>query len=91
MPAPYNLLLPLPAPTGKPQDHPHGGAGAEVLQLIGTPWHVTKAGNAIQDEIGQHPPTLLSSRFVHLSKYQKTDAHAGAAWNRGVNLSGQKS
>jgi hypothetical protein len=59
LPSPYNLLLPLPAPTGKPQDYviptmalrrvpgvgtgPNGAAGAEVLQLIGTPWHVTKA------------------------------------------------
>jgi acetoacetate decarboxylase len=56
---PYNLLLPLPPPTGKPQDYtiptmalrrvpgigpgPDGVAGAEVLQLVGTPWHVTKA------------------------------------------------
>jgi len=59
LPAPYNLLLPLPAPTGKPQDYviptmalrrvpgigtgPNGAFGAEVLQLVGTPWHVTKA------------------------------------------------
>ena len=59
LPSPYNLLLPLPAPTGKPQDYliptmalrrvpgvgtgSNGAAGAEVLQLIGTPWHVTKA------------------------------------------------
>jgi hypothetical protein len=56
---PYNLLLPLPPPTGQPQDDvittmalrrfpgigpgPNGAAGAEVLQLVGTPWHVTKA------------------------------------------------
>jgi hypothetical protein len=59
LPPPYNLLLPLPAATGKPQDYvvptmalrrvpgigpgPNGAAGAEVLQLVGTPWHVTKA------------------------------------------------
>jgi hypothetical protein len=58
-PPPYNLLLPLPTPTGQPQDYvittmalrrfpgigpgPNGAAGAEVLQLVGTPWHVTKA------------------------------------------------
>ena len=46
-------------PTGEPQDYvittmalrrfpgigpgPNGAAGAEVLQLVGTPWHVTKA------------------------------------------------
>jgi hypothetical protein len=59
LPPPYNLLLPLPPPTGEPQDYvlmtaalrrfpgvgpgPNGAAGAEVLQLEGTPWHVTKA------------------------------------------------
>jgi len=59
LPSPYNLLLPLPPPTGKPQDYviptmalrrvpgvgtgPDGATGAAVLQLIGTPWHVTKA------------------------------------------------
>ena len=59
LPPPYNLLLPLPPPTGEPQDYvittmalrrfpgigpgPNGAAGAEVLQLVGTPWHVTKA------------------------------------------------
>lgn len=59
LPFPYNLLLPLPPATGKPQDYvlptiglrrfagvgpgPNGVAGAEVLQLVATPWHVTKA------------------------------------------------
>src|SRR6185295_15412043 len=59
LPAPYNLLLPLPPATGEPQDYviptmalrrvpgigsgPNGARGAEVLQLVGTPWHVTKA------------------------------------------------
>jgi len=59
LPSPYNMLLPLPAPTGMPQDYviptmalrrvpgigpgPNGAAGADVLQLVGTPWHVTKA------------------------------------------------
>ena len=59
LPPPYDLLLPLPPPTGKPQDYvlptialrrvpgigagPNGFAGAEVLQLVGTPWHITKA------------------------------------------------
>jgi hypothetical protein len=59
LPSPYNALLPLPAPTGKPQDYvlptmalrrvpgigpgPNGAAGSEVLQLVGTPWHVTRA------------------------------------------------
>jgi hypothetical protein len=59
LPPPYNLLLPLPPATGKPQDlvlktmalrripgigpGPNGVAGAEVLQLVGTPWHFPKA------------------------------------------------
>jgi acetoacetate decarboxylase len=59
LPSPYDLLLPLPPPTGKPQDYvirtmalrrvpgvgpgPDGATGAEVLQLVGTPWHVTQA------------------------------------------------
>jgi acetoacetate decarboxylase len=59
LPAPYNMLLPLPPPTGEPQDFvlatmalrrfpgigpgPDGATGAEVLQLVGTPWRVTKA------------------------------------------------
>jgi arylsulfatase A-like enzyme len=59
LPPPYNMLLPLPPPTGEPQDYvlmtialrhfpgigpgPNGSAGAEVLQLVGTPWHITKA------------------------------------------------
>ena len=59
LPPPYDQLLPLPPPTGEPQDlvlptmalrrvpgigsGPDGAAGAEVLQFVGTPWHVTKA------------------------------------------------
>jgi len=59
LPPPYNMLLPLPPPTGEPQDYvlmtmalryfpgigpgPNGSAGAEVLQLVGTPWRITKA------------------------------------------------
>jgi hypothetical protein len=59
LPFPYSLLLPTPAATGKPQDYilstiglrrfagigpgPDGAAGAAVLQLVSTPWHVTKA------------------------------------------------
>jgi hypothetical protein len=59
LPSPYDLLLPVPPATGEPQDYiittmalrrvpgvgpgPNGAAGAEVLQLVGTPWHVTKA------------------------------------------------
>ncbi len=59
LPVPYNLLLPVPPATGRPQDYtlwtmglrrvpgvgsgPDGADGADVLQLVGTPWHVTKA------------------------------------------------
>lgn len=68
LPPPYNLLLPLPPPTRKPQDYviptmalrrvpgvgpgPNGSAGAEVLQLVGTPWHVTKAEFFAADDAG---------------------------------------
>ncbi len=59
LPPPYDLLLPQPPPTGEPQDYvlrtmalrrvpgigpgPNGAAGAAVVQLVGTPWHVTRA------------------------------------------------
>lgn len=56
LPFPYNLLLPLPAANGKPQDYilptmglrsiPGVGADADksaILQLIGTPWVITEA------------------------------------------------
>ncbi|MET0715734.1 MAG: acetoacetate decarboxylase family protein, partial [Mycetocola sp.] len=59
LPTPYDQLLPLPPPSGQPQDYviptmalrrfpgigagPDGAAGAEVLQLVATPWHITKA------------------------------------------------
>lgn len=59
LPFPYNLLIPTPPATGKPQDFilptmglrripgigpgPNGAAGAEILELIGSPWNVTKA------------------------------------------------
>ena len=59
LPPPYDLLLPQPAPTGEPQDYvlktmalrrvpgigpgPNGATGAQVVQLVGTPWHVTRA------------------------------------------------
>jgi hypothetical protein len=58
LPSPYDLLLPQPPPTGEPQDYvlttmalrrfpgigagPNGVAGADVLQLVGTPWRVKK-------------------------------------------------
>ncbi len=59
LPFPYSLLLPLPPATGKPQDFvlptmglrripgigpgADGAKGAELLQLVGSPWNVTKA------------------------------------------------
>jgi hypothetical protein len=58
LPSPYDLLLPQPPPTGEPQDYvlttmglrrfpgigagPNGVAGADVIQLVATPWRVTK-------------------------------------------------
>jgi hypothetical protein len=58
LPFPYNMLVPLPKATGKPQNYvlstmglryfpgvgkgPNGVLGADVLQLISTPWVVTK-------------------------------------------------
>jgi acetoacetate decarboxylase len=103
LPAPYNMLLPLPQPTGKPQDWvlptmalrrvpgigpgPTGVAGAEVLQLVGTPWHVTKgevfAGEAAdlelfpskEDPIGQLLPcnSVLGAFILRGDMYTKSD------------------
>jgi hypothetical protein len=102
LPSPYNLLLPLPPATGKPQDYvvptmalrrvpgigpgPNGAAGAEVLQLVGTPWHVTKAeiyaGDAAgmelypskEDPIGQ----LLPCNSVLGAYILRGDMHTNA-------------
>ncbi|MGH8065486.1 MAG: acetoacetate decarboxylase family protein [Candidatus Entotheonellia bacterium] len=103
LPSPYNLLLPLPPATGKPQDFvlktmalrrvpgvgpgPNGAAGAEVLQLVGTPWHVTKAeiyaGDAAtmelypskEDPIGQLLPcnSVLGAFILRGDMYTKTE------------------
>jgi hypothetical protein len=103
LPSPYNLLLPLPPATGKPQDYvlptmalrrvpgigpgPNGAAGAEVLQLVGTPWHVTKAeiyaGDAAgmelypsqEDPIGQLLPcnAVLGAYILRGDMYTKAD------------------
>ena len=100
---PYDVLLPLPAPTGKPQDYviptmalrrvpgigpgPSGSAGAEVLQLVGTPWHITKAdvyaGNAAgmelfrskEDPIADLLPVnaVLGSFILRGAMYTKSD------------------
>jgi hypothetical protein len=59
MPFPYNLLLPLPPPTGEPQNvvlptmgllripgigaGPDGAIGAQAIQLVASPWVITKA------------------------------------------------
>jgi hypothetical protein len=59
LPPPYDMLLPQPPPTGEPQDYvlttmalrrfpgigpgPNGLFGADVLQLVATPWRVSKA------------------------------------------------
>ena len=103
LPSPYNLLLPLPSPTGRPQDYvlptmalrrvpgigpgPNGAAGADVLQLVGTPWHVTRAeiyaGDASsmelffskEDPIGQFLPcnTVLGAFILQGDMYTNTD------------------
>jgi hypothetical protein len=67
LPPPYDQLLPLPPATGQPQDFvlrtmalrrfpgigagPDGAAGAAVVQLVGTPWHVTNAEVYAADDI----------------------------------------
>ena len=103
LPSPYNLLLPLPPATGKPQDYvlptmalrrvpgigpgPNGAAGAEVVQLVGTPWHITKAeiyaGEAAslelypsqEDPIGQLLPcnAVLGAFILRGDMYTKSD------------------
>jgi len=103
LPSPYDLLLPLPTPTSEPQDlvvptmalrrvpgvgaGPGGAAGAEVLQLVGTPWHVTKAdiyaGNfaglelypSTEDPIGRLLPVnaVLGAFIIRGDMYTKAD------------------
>jgi acetoacetate decarboxylase len=103
LPSPYHLLLPLPPATGKPQDYvlptmalrrvpgigpgPNGAAGAAVLQLVGTPWHITKAeiyaGEAAslelypskEDPIGQLLPynAVLGAFILRGDMYTKSD------------------
>ncbi len=103
LPYPYNLLLPLPPPTGEPQDYvlptvalrrfpgvgpgPNGHAGAEVLQLVATPWHITQAdvyaGDAAgmeiypseEDPIGRLLPcnAVLGAFVLQGSMYTKSD------------------
>jgi hypothetical protein len=103
LPSPYNLLLPLPPPTGEPQDYvlptaalrrvpgvgpgPNGAAGAVVVQLVGTPWHVTKAEvyaadaasmelfPSEEDPIGQLLPcnSVLGAFILRGDMYTKSD------------------
>jgi len=103
LPFPYSLLLPMPPATGKPQNYtlptmglrrfpgigpgPNGAAGAEVLQLVGTPWHVTKAeiyaGDAAsmelypskEDPIGELLPfnSVLGAYILRGDMYTKAD------------------
>jgi len=96
LPAPYNLLLPLPAPTGKPQDYviptmalrrvpgigtgPNGAFGAEVLQLVGTPWHVTKAEFCAADAAAME---IYSSKEDPLAQILPCNAVLGAFILRG--------
>jgi hypothetical protein len=103
LPPPYNLLLPLPPATGQPQDYivptaalrrvpgigpgPNGAAGAEVAQLVGTPWHITKAEvyaadaasmelfPSEEDPIGQLLPcnSVLGAYIIRGDMYTKSD------------------
>jgi hypothetical protein len=103
LPFPYSLLLPMPPATGKPQNYtlptmglrrfpgigpgPNGAAGAEVLQLVGTPWHVTKAeiyaGDAAsmelypskEDPIGELLPfnSVLGAYILRGDMYTKAE------------------
>jgi hypothetical protein len=103
LPPPYNLLLPLPPPTGQPQDYivptaalrripgigpgPNGAAGAEVVQLVGTPWHITKAEvyaadaasmelfPSKEDPLGQLLPcnSVLGAYIIRGDMYTKSD------------------
>ena len=66
---------------------PNGAAGAEVLQLVGTPWHVTRAeifaGDVAsmevyaskEDPIGQFLPcnAVLGAFILRGDMYTKTD------------------
>jgi hypothetical protein len=103
LPPPYNLLLPMPPATGQPQDYvvptaalrripgigpgPNGHAGAVVLQLVGTPWHITKAEvyaadaasmefyPSEEDPIGQFLPcnSVLGAYIIRGDMYTKSD------------------
>jgi hypothetical protein len=103
LPPPYNLLLPMPPVTGQPQDYvvptaalrripgigagPNGHAGAVVLQLVGTPWHITNAevyaadGASMEfypseeDPIGQLLPCnpVLGAYIIRGDMYTKSD------------------
>ena len=103
LPAPYDQLLALPPPSGKPQAYvlrtmglrrfpgvgqgPNGAAGAEVLQLVSTPWRVTSAeiyaGDAAsmdlhatkEDPLGRLLPcnSVLGAFIIRGDMYTKAD------------------
>jgi hypothetical protein len=96
LPPPYNMLLPLPPPTGKPQEYlvstmglrrvpgvgpgPNGAAGAEVLQLVGVPWHVTRAEFFAADAAGLE---LFTSKEDPLGQLLPCNSVLGAFILRG--------
>jgi hypothetical protein len=93
----------MPPATGQPQDYvvptaalrripgigpgPNGHAGAVVLQLVGTPWHITKAEvyaadaasmefyPSEEDPIGQLLPcnSVLGAYIIRGDMYTKSD------------------
>jgi Acetoacetate decarboxylase (ADC) len=97
LPSPYNLLLPLPPATGKPQEYvvstiglrrvpgvgpgPNGAAGAELVQLVGIPWHITKAEFYAGDVAGME---LFSSKEDPLGDLLPFNGVLGAFILRGA-------
>ena len=67
LPFPYNLVLPMPAPTGTPQSYvlqtmglrriqgigpgPTGAGGAVIAQLVTTPWRVSEGAFYAANEV----------------------------------------
>jgi len=96
LPSPYDLLLPQPPPTGEPQDYvlttmglrrfpgigagPNGVAGADVVQLVATPWRVTKGEIYAADAAGIE---LYSSEEDPLGELLPVNAVLGAWVLRG--------
>lgn len=96
MPFPYNLLLPLPPPTGEPQNvilptlgllripgigpGPDGAIGAQTIQLVASPWVITKADIFIGAEASVE---LYPSKEDPLAELLPVDAVIGSYLVRG--------